>query len=37
VALQLMDLGVKDAKALKGGYGAWVVAGGATATGDTEK
>lgn len=32
-----MEFGVKDAKALKGGYGAWVAAGGATATGDAQK
>jgi len=37
VALQLSELGVKDVKALKGGYGAWITAGGASATGDGDK
>lgn len=32
-----MELGVKDARALKGGYGAWVSAGGATASGDADR
>lgn len=34
MALQLMNLGVKDVKTLKGGLGAWVAAGGKVDKGD---